>query len=224
MPTSASLMVGCLTGQLPGKLAQYTMAFQPSIATVTLGAPDVSRMDSYERVFSIVFLILGLLASSLLVSMLCAFVVDMRTSHKDRSDELLSLRGFLHTHRVSLFVAWLVQKQGCARQKESVCLQEDGIPALELVTPALRLQLQLEITQDHLTTHGLFEFFLSWERRWFIESLMRAIKMKLLTLDGDVFFAGVAARAAYCLAEGSASHDQEEQALDSSSTCPEESW
>ena len=70
-------MVGCLTGQLPSKLAQYTMAFQWSIATLTLGTPQVSSMNSYERVFSIALLIFGLLVRSLLVSMLCAFVIDV---------------------------------------------------------------------------------------------------------------------------------------------------
>ena len=132
-------LVGYLTGAGPKRFVQYMMAFQCFMAILTLATPDVSSTNTYERIFSIVFSVFGLIASSLLVSALLAIVVGAQAAHKDKTERLRQLRDYLRVYKVSASMALAVQKQACARQYEHVRLEESHAIPSELVTSTMRL-------------------------------------------------------------------------------------
>ena len=78
--------------QQPNDLAQYVLCLQWSMATLTLRVADVTRTATVEPIFSTVLMMLGLIASSGLVSTLLAIMVEMRMVRKEKARKLKRLR------------------------------------------------------------------------------------------------------------------------------------
>mmetsp|Transcript_25132 Transcript_25132/g.78253 ORF Transcript_25132/g.78253 Transcript_25132/m.78253 type:complete len:508 (-) Transcript_25132:20-1543(-) len=95
-----------------------------------------------------------------------------------------------------------VQKQVLQRLAQRDTLGEKDVPALSLLSVALRSQLRFNIQRPHLLRHPVFRLWISLDLERMIRLSSKAISFIHLRPKDELFTAGGRARSAYSLVEG----------------------
>lgn len=192
-------------------LFQYITSFHWSIAQLTLGAIEVNATNTWERIYSIFLLLVGLLFSSTLVSSLSATMIDFQMRMNTTYQRVRMLRNYLRQNKVDGILSHRVMQQAEKRvaNKEKLC--ENDVVMLHSLSASLRAELRFYIFKPHLQRHPLFRLWVN----------LSAATARQLCYDGgaleyiflqpldDLFVAGEQADAAFCLVSGTLWYIQE---------------
>jgi len=188
---------------------QYIASLHWSMAQFTLGAMDVEACNSIERIYTIVCMALGLIFGSTLVSTLSASMVDYQMTRNDQIQRLRKLRRFLRDNNISRAVAALVQQQAKERLSMQAKIQEEDVPALQLLSTALRTTLRYEMFKEHLYEHAFFRLWMAMDNLLVPELCMKALDSNMIRPHDDLFVPSGEADKAYTLISGDLVYTQE---------------
>lgn len=187
---------------------QYATAIHWSIAQTTLGAMEVEPVNTHERIFNVGCLVIGLFFGSSLISSLSARMVEFRMSMQLRSHTMSTLRRYLLENNVDKKVALVAVRQAAARLNDTGVLAAKDVPALATLATGVRHKLHCEICQPHLQKHQLFQMWQHIDSQWFQEFCSKAVEMKILRPDDDLFLPGTESAATYFVISGTMEYTQ----------------
>merc|ERR1719188_44159 len=104
-------------------------------------------------------MMIGFLLGSALISSLSAALMDFQLSQKDKTHKLRILRRYLIENNVDARISVPVNQQVVQRLWQRPPLQEEDVPALTMLSYALRSQLRYEMRGPHMQQHALFRLF-----------------------------------------------------------------
>jgi hypothetical protein len=188
---------------------QYITAFHWSVAQVTLASIEPTGVNSIERAFAIVLLLLGLFVGSTLISSLSATMVELELASKDKTEKLRTLRQFIRENSLDRHMALLVQKQVVARLGKRDKLTDKDVPVLALLSSNLRTAVRFETFRQHLTTHPLFRLWAGLDMATTKRLCVDAMDFVFFRPKDDVFTAGSAADKAFFVVSSRLSYTQE---------------
>lgn len=125
-----------------------------------------------------------------------------------RSHTMSTLRRYLLENNVNMKVAMLVQRQAAARFNDMAMLTAKDVPALATLATGIRQRLHGEICQPHLQKHQLFHLWLHIDSQWFQQFCSRAVDLKFLRPEDDLFHPGGESVAYYFIISGSMDYTQ----------------
>mmetsp|Transcript_74658 Transcript_74658/g.228436 ORF Transcript_74658/g.228436 Transcript_74658/m.228436 type:complete len:950 (-) Transcript_74658:81-2930(-) len=181
---------------------QYMVAFHWATGQIALGTIDTLPTNSLERCVFVLAMMVGFLFGSMLVSMMSASMMDYRMMQKDKKHKIRTLRQYLRENEVSPYVAMPVQKQILQRLSHRDKLEEKDVPALALLSVALRSSLRFAIQRSHLMHHPMFRLWIDIDKAMVQRVCMEAVHFVQLRQKDDLFAAGNIATAAYSLSDG----------------------
>merc|ERR1719499_444420 len=117
--------------------------------------------NSAERVVFIFATLMGFLFGSMLISLMSAGIIDFRISRRDKVTKMRTLRRYLAENSASHRIARAVTKQIEQRLSVQVKLDERDVPALGLLSRALRSQLRYDMSQTCFQCHAIFRLWIS---------------------------------------------------------------
>jgi len=206
---------------------QYLTALHWTVAQVTLGSSHVVPTNSSELMFNIVLLVTGLLAGSTFVSLFSAKIVEHTASKRDQAVLIDNLQRFLRQNNIDRFLSRRALNQVRQRILEEDKLGEDDVPALTMLSPALRQELLFETRLPHLLSHDLFRVWAEVDVKT-LAALCDVVKFRFLLPQDELFVAGEPAAEGYFLIKGRLEYTQSPthsmQVEDSMTVCPELSW
>mmetsp|Transcript_51791 Transcript_51791/g.123254 ORF Transcript_51791/g.123254 Transcript_51791/m.123254 type:complete len:1036 (+) Transcript_51791:54-3161(+) len=188
---------------------QYFAAFHWCLAQLTLGATSIHSVNTLERIVNILYLLLGLLVTTVLVSSLSATMVDLLISSKDKKDKMRSLRRLLRDHSVGTRLSNCVQQQVTERLASHRKLWLEDVSVLSFISRTLKMQLKFEIACDHLKGIPLFRLWISLDQRTVQNFFMEPVELIHPINKDEIFLAGAAAEAAYIITSGRLRYTQE---------------
>eukprot|EP00931_Biecheleriopsis_adriatica_P101194 TRINITY_DN7638_c0_g1_i4.p1 TRINITY_DN7638_c0_g1~~TRINITY_DN7638_c0_g1_i4.p1 ORF type:complete len:983 (+),score=154.43 TRINITY_DN7638_c0_g1_i4:61-3009(+) len=190
---------------------QYTTALHWSMTQMTPGSMEVFPTNPLERIMNVICLILGLFVGTALISQLSAILVQINMARMEEIDQMGKLRRYLKENGVPRPMANLVQSQIESRISIENPLIERDVKALNLLSSALRLQLQSEVFSDFLTRHPIFMMTIGADPRA-VQDLIRCndIERVILGSGDQLFSAGDPANHVYLVLDGSLVYTMEE--------------
>lgn len=192
-----------------GGVYQYASSLHWSIAQMTLGAIDITASNTWERIFNIAMLLVGLLFSSTLVSSLSATMVDLRMRVDTQNKQLRILRQFLRQEAVDTAVAHRVVQQAAFRIKQRERITESDVSALSLLSTSLRAEVRFQMFKESLCAHPLFNVIMSLTLPTAREVCSNALEFLFSQRGDDIFAAGCSCGSAYYLVEGRVTYVQD---------------
>jgi len=189
-------------------LYQFMVSFHWATGQISLGGIDVMPKNSLERLVFVAAMLVGFLFGSTLISSLSAAMMDYQMRHKDRRDKLRGLRQYLRENEVEQRVAMPVQKQVEQRLLQQDPLSEAEVPALQLLSSALRVQLRFEIQRAALSTHPMLSLWIRLDTPWMQATCAKCVSFVLRMPRDDIFVAGEQAAGAYTVVHGEIAYTQ----------------
>ena len=165
-------------------------------------------MISYERMFTVTLLVLGLLVGISLVSLLSAEMVEFTMRKQDRVQKLSYLRTFLSEHNVTSNLAYRVTQQAETRIRKRAKLLDRDADAIQLLSSTLRIELHHEIFKRQMSSHPLFRLWGHLSRITAGEFCAEAVGAQYMNTGDVLFSAGDQCACAYNLEEGSLQYKQ----------------
>jgi len=184
-------------------LYQYITAFHWSVAQFTLGAIEISCSNTWERLFNIICMIVGLIFGSTLVSSLSATMVEFQMMKKEQTQKMRKLRQFLKENTVDRRIAVRVQQQATDRVGKKDEIKESDVPALKLISMSLLTELRLGLFKPHLLSHPLFSLWVSIDTNMVQRLCKDAITFLFLLPKDDLFHPATSSDHAFYVVSGS---------------------
>jgi len=185
------------------------VAFHWAAGQIALGAFDGMPTNSLERFVFVLAMMVGFLFGSTLVSTLSAAMMDYQMMQKDKNHKIRTLRQYLRENDVDPTVALPVQKQVVQRLAQREKLEEKDVPALSLLSVALRTSLRFAIQKPPLMHHPMFRLWIGIDEVMMQRVCMRAVTFVQLRQKDDLFTAGSSAETAYTLTDGELCYTQD---------------
>lgn len=200
--------ISTMYGNLDG-IYLYTTAFHWAMAQMTLGSMELIAYSSIERVFSICFLLFGMLFSSTVISSLSAVMVNYQMRDAKRTEEIRKLRNFLRQNGVDADMAFRVRQQAENRLKKPERLTEHDVPALAVLSPSLRANLRVNLFKRSIQSHPFFRLWFSISSGIVFEMCKTAVQVVFLQPYDELFAAGTVGEEAFFLTHGRARYVQD---------------
>mmetsp|Transcript_44743 Transcript_44743/g.106192 ORF Transcript_44743/g.106192 Transcript_44743/m.106192 type:complete len:1052 (+) Transcript_44743:121-3276(+) len=184
---------------------QYAVSYHWGLAQITLGAHDINPVNTWERLFTVVCNLFGLLFGSTLVSILSTTLIDLREIHQEKRRIVRTLKAFLMQYDVVVGIRMRAIRQTTDRlaQMENFLLEKD-VKALSILSHGLHRELRFALFGKFVLAHPLL---LSWSSVD-VQSVFglcgdsEGMELMLLFPDDELFTAGKRAKGAYCVIEG----------------------
>jgi len=128
----------------------YVSGFYWSITAMFSCASVLPPQNYAETVFSIVYIIFGMLFGSSLISSVAAMLVDFQVVTRDQNEKLRTLRKYLRQNGVQPSLSLKIQKQIVERIFADTRLSHQDVPVLALLSTKLRANLWYEIYAPRL--------------------------------------------------------------------------
>jgi len=184
-------------------LYQYLTALHWTVAQMTLGASDVTPVNSGERMYNIMLLFLGLVVGSTCVSLVSAEIIKYTVTKRDQAVLVESLWRYMSQNTVPTQLRMRVMAQVNERLVERLAqLSEDDVGALGLLSASLRQELTRATREPHLRTHNLFSMWVSLDPKAFNLLCAEAVSFCFLSPQDELFLAGNEGDEAYCAVRG----------------------
>eukprot|EP00403_Amphidinium_massartii_P009047 CAMPEP_0178425842 /NCGR_PEP_ID=MMETSP0689_2-20121128/28928_1 /TAXON_ID=160604 /ORGANISM="Amphidinium massartii, Strain CS-259" /LENGTH=1108 /DNA_ID=CAMNT_0020047511 /DNA_START=62 /DNA_END=3385 /DNA_ORIENTATION=+ len=187
---------------------EYFSSFQWSVAQLTLGGMDIPSTNTWERGYTIVCLLFGLVFGSTLISALSASMVDFQMTQKDRNEKLSVARRYLRENLVGAGMSQRVQQQIIERLNERTRLMDSEVQGLTLLARSLRLELRYEIAKNHLEQHPLLFVFASLDLALAQQMSESALSIRFARNGDDVFVAAQEAAGCFYVRDGDLDYSQ----------------
>lgn len=183
-------------------LFQYTTAYHYAVIQIATGSMDVFPQSTFERVFTIVCLLFGVVIGCTLVSSISATMVRLQTIRHDRDQKLRTLRQFLRQHVIDQRVSVMVMRQFTERTNKRRYLRIDDVPAVAALSQALRMELRSEIFGVHFNTHPLFRLWSRLHDHTMLRCCAEAVGINNLGTGDQLFNFGADANSAFMVISG----------------------
>jgi len=155
----AANAVGGLPIEEAGYTYRYCSALHWTLAQMTLGANEIIPVNSWERLFTTLLLIFGLLFGSVLVSFFSAQVMHLIMLRREMTFNIIALKKFLRQRGVTRGLTERIQRQIEERSQMEMPLKASQVPVLSLISNSLNVELVRETILPFVLTHHLLE---SW--------------------------------------------------------------
>lgn len=188
---------------------QYATAVHWAFAQFTLGAIEIVCTNSWERLFNVLCLLIGLTFGSTIVSSLSASMVDYQMRILDKTDKMRRLTRFLRENRVCHNTTLQVQQQAVERLNMEERLKEDDVAVLKLLSKSLRLELRHEIFGTYLNTHPLFHLWSKLDKEFIQRLCSQAAEFIFPRQLDEIFVAGTCTDKMYYLVSGTLEYHQD---------------
>mmetsp|Transcript_60088 Transcript_60088/g.143180 ORF Transcript_60088/g.143180 Transcript_60088/m.143180 type:complete len:1070 (-) Transcript_60088:62-3271(-) len=196
---------------------QYFVAYHWGLAQITLGAHDVNPVNVWERIFTVICNLFGLLFGGTLVSILSTTLIDLREMNQEKTRIMRTLKSFLMQYDVvvGMRIRALQQVDERLAQRDNILVEKD-VTALEMLSRSLHRELRFALFGKHVCTHPLL---LSWKSvdAQSVKNLCSdpdGLELVLLLPDDDLFTAGSLAKGAYCIISGTVNYTLDDLLLE----------
>merc|ERR1719329_1697333 len=127
---------------------------------------------------------------------------------RDQMQKLATLRKFLQQKDVRPALAARVQHQAMERLENRKQLTEDDVPALQILSNTIRLELSYELRKTYLIAHPLFHLWTELDLGAVKLLCSDATNFHFFAAGDDVFTPSSSATSAYFLVNGQLSYMQ----------------
>jgi len=189
------------------RVFQYIVSFQWALGCLTLGGSDITGRTSWERIFTIIATLTGVIFGGTLVSLLSAALIELKEMNQERSSKVRVLQEYLMQHEVDMGVRIRALSQAWTRLQHPSLLAEDDVQAISALSPPMQKELMFCVFSQHVLSHGLFR---AWKTLGDDPSHSQVLTylcgdgLRFMTLleDDEVFSTGHKANAAYYSVQG----------------------
>jgi len=186
-----------------GPAYQYLTCLHYAISSTFVGSLSINPTNSAERAFTVCCLVIGFVLASMLVSSLSSWLVQRQMMRQEKVATLDTLRRFLRENAISTGLAGRIDQHVRCRINTDPRLREDQVDGLELMTPALRGELRLEMWAPHLMSIPLLRTWDGLDSKVMTDLCMGAITWKYLEVGDELFTPGAIAEHAFVVFAGS---------------------
>jgi len=204
---------------------QYTTALHWAVAQITLGANEINATNTNERIMQVLCLILGLICGSTFISSLSAAVFDYHAMHEDQKRSIRLLRRYLQQHQVDWRTCLAVQRQVAERApKNSQILKEEDVDALNLLAPAMRLELTYIIQKARIMQSDILKIWTCLDVRTVWQICGSAAKVRSLDFGDELFDVDQDAESCFLVTKGSVIYTQDPDGNEQEESVSESMW
>mmetsp|Transcript_36737 Transcript_36737/g.84566 ORF Transcript_36737/g.84566 Transcript_36737/m.84566 type:complete len:1038 (+) Transcript_36737:45-3158(+) len=134
----------------------YTIGYYWSVTAMFSGATVTFPENTYENILSVAFIVFGIMFGSSLISTLAALLIEFQLSERENTDRMRTLRLFLQQHSVSVALSVAIQRQVRERMQAERRLSDQDVPALHLISAAMRADLRQALCEPILMHYDVF--------------------------------------------------------------------
>mmetsp|Transcript_118757 Transcript_118757/g.378735 ORF Transcript_118757/g.378735 Transcript_118757/m.378735 type:complete len:482 (-) Transcript_118757:28-1473(-) len=136
----------------------YATALHWAFAHLLLGEMDVQAVHLWERTYSVVILMVGLIVFSSFVSSITEYMSRIAQMQAENSKQDQEVRRFMEDHEISAMLTSQVDRyrRHSRTTKDADNLPRELIPGLQELPETLSVWLSEEVYQKTLTSHGFF--------------------------------------------------------------------
>jgi hypothetical protein len=133
---------------------QYFLGFYWSMTAMASGASIMHPTSLTELVFTIGYVLFGLLVGSSLISSLAAMLLDLQMSSKERRDSVRRLRQYLYQQGLDTGLSLAVEKEVVSRISQEKRLGANEVECLTFLSATMRSSLNYAIYCKPLKQHS----------------------------------------------------------------------
>jgi len=187
---------------------QYFSSYHWSLTQMTPGSMQVSPVNSLERLFNIVCLVLGLMFFSSFMATLSAKLVHITMESRVQMQQLRELRKFLRSTGIKAGLSLSIQKQVENRLNQEKPMTIQKLAVFEFLSHSMRLTLQFELCKHWVKKHAFFRLWMSIDKSSIKEFCGVCTHCVALSRGEIVFKAGQKATATYICMRGTLKYIQ----------------
>jgi len=181
----------------------YVTAMHWAITQFTPGGMEINPRNTYERIFSICVIIVGLVAFSSFVSSITAAMSQLHKAREVRMKQTGDIRRFITENRLSLHLGSSIMAFLKAYNfEESIRLHECDLPVFMVLPETMKVRLRYEIYQPILAYHPLFVKMTKLSDRGMVNLCHAAMTERSLVLSQELFTAEAEAHATFFVVSG----------------------
>mmetsp|Transcript_5303 Transcript_5303/g.10130 ORF Transcript_5303/g.10130 Transcript_5303/m.10130 type:complete len:359 (+) Transcript_5303:3-1079(+) len=136
---------------------KYTTSLHWSLTQFTPASMEIVPQNSWERLFAVIILLVAMITFSSFVSILTAYMMELRKISSDGSRQFWMLRRYLRDWGVPRRIGSRIQRYlEYAYKRHRQRVQERDVVLLQLLSEPLREELKYETFSAHLCRHPLF--------------------------------------------------------------------
>lgn len=135
---------------------QYFTAMHWSLTQMTPGSMSVTPLNSLERLFNVVCLLLGLAFFGSVISSMTATLTQLKLLRQEREKTITALDKFLRRKAVGREIAVSVRKQVTQRMSVKKPPEMNDVKAITMLSSSLKAELIFELSKPFLRHHQLF--------------------------------------------------------------------
>lgn len=141
---------------------QYLVSLHWSIAQFAGGMDEVTPENTRERAFAIAVFTFCFIVAAMFVSSITSQMTQLNIIGSHTSQQLSSLRRYLHQHGISSKLAVRVQRNAQSQLAESARnMPESQVALLQVVSEPLRVEIHLEMYAPVLMVHPFFRRYIT---------------------------------------------------------------
>jgi len=185
-----------------GFLYQYFTSLHWSMTQMTPGSMAVTPQNSWERLFNVLCLFVGLFVGALLVSQLSAKMVKVQLDTQEMTIRMANLRTFLQENQISWSLRHRVEHQIAERSISRKRLREKDVELLKTLSTSLRKELSCSVFAKLLMSHILFRCWAVTESPLIEAICYEAVELLCLSKDDELFTSLTVAEKMYLVLQG----------------------
>eukprot|EP00927_Polykrikos_kofoidii_P083482 TRINITY_DN8555_c0_g1_i2.p1 TRINITY_DN8555_c0_g1~~TRINITY_DN8555_c0_g1_i2.p1 ORF type:complete len:966 (-),score=151.81 TRINITY_DN8555_c0_g1_i2:44-2941(-) len=183
---------------------RYFTSLHWSLTQFTPGSIDVQPQNVFERVFSIIVLLFGLVLFSSFVSSLTASITQLRTMSSDKEKQFWLLRRYLRQRGIGNSLCFRVLRYlEFAVQEQKDLVPESRVWVLGWLSSQLHQELLYEVSFKCMMMHPLFDYICQQARSTMHQLASTALSQQSFAKGEALFMHGSLAQAMYIIDSGS---------------------
>eukprot|EP00929_Paragymnodinium_shiwhaense_P118868 TRINITY_DN90769_c0_g1_i1.p1 TRINITY_DN90769_c0_g1~~TRINITY_DN90769_c0_g1_i1.p1 ORF type:complete len:1361 (-),score=356.81 TRINITY_DN90769_c0_g1_i1:263-4345(-) len=181
----------------------YANGYIWSTTTIIGGESPMTGENAFELLFQVSWLMTGLVVGTSLISTIAAMMTELQMKKQELTDKMSSLRRFLREQNVDFHLALAVQHQARLRMSSRRRLSSTDVPALQMISAALRIELRCAICERFFLMHPLIRTFNEIDRGVTKNALASGVvELNFLNPGDCIFESKKTAQFAYFLSRG----------------------
>lgn len=184
-------------------LDHYLTAFHWSVTQFTPASMDVFSINTLERFYNVIIIVLGMVMFSTFVSSMTAAMNHLNKLNFEQRNRSLSLRQYVSDNRVSLaLLNCILSYQKSYKQKDKKRLHEGDVAVFKTLPEDLLQKLHEEVYGPILSWHPLFHHLADTEESIVCSLCHLAMSEKSLVIGEELFRSGMRGSKMYFVTSG----------------------
>lgn len=182
----------------------YLTCLHWALTQFTPASMEVVPTNVWERLYTILVLMMGLGAFSSFVASISTLMTQLRTLRSQQQKEDMQIRRYLLEHGISLelgnrILYFFRENRRAVRRKRLV---ERDVKALDVLPDSLKIQLHWEVYQPAILPHPLFYSLDTHDHSGIVEVCHRSMSERIMGQGQELFHYGQEAEHMYFVARG----------------------